>query len=166
MATHTLQDYQSSHWTGVAEAYQHGIDTGQATFETTVPDEAVWAGKFIPGLCRVATDASGLVSGWAGAVASSDRCAYAGVAEISVYVSAHARGQGVGRTLLNDLIARSEAAGIWTLQAGIFPENTASIALHIRCGFRLVGRREAIGQLAGVWRDVHAFERRSQVVGC
>ncbi|MEM9604708.1 MAG: N-acetyltransferase family protein [Pseudomonadota bacterium] len=162
----SLSDYRDTHWDAVSRVYAEGIATGHATFETDLPSEAAWRAKFLDGLCRVALDAGGTPQAWAGAVATSDRCAYAGVAEVSVYVAEAARGQGLGRWLLSDLIERSEAAGIWTLQAGIFPENTGSIALHLGCGFRLVGRRERLGTLAGVWRDVNQYERRSTVVGC
>ena len=161
----TLVDYTLTHWPDVQRIYAEGIATGHATFETRVPSEPEWSGKFIGGLCRVAETDDGHIAGWAGAVASSDRCAYAGVAEVSVYVGRDAQGRGVGRHLLEDLIRRAEGAGIWTLQAGIFPENSGSIALHTACGFRLVGYREALGQLDGRWRDVNQYERRSQTVG-
>jgi phosphinothricin acetyltransferase len=107
----------------------------------------------------------GRVLGWAALSRVSERCVYGGVAEVSVYVAASARGRGVGRKLLEELVRASEEAGVWTLQAGIFPENTASIALHERCGFRIVGIRRQLGQLRGVWRDVALLERRSPRVG-
>ena len=114
---------------------------------------------------RLVAERGGEIVGWAGLSSVSDRCCYRGVAEVSVYVAARARGTGVGRTLLAALVERAEADGIWTLQAGLFPENEASLQLHLRSGFRLVGRRERLGQLGGVWRDVLMLERRSQTVG-
>ena len=114
---------------------------------------------------RLVAQLDGRTAGWAALSPYSDRCCYRGVAEDSVYVASWAQGRGVGRGLLDELIARSEAAGIWTLQAGIFPENKASLRLHLGCGFRLVGVRERIGELNGVWRDVLLLERRSEVIG-
>lgn len=145
----------------VLAIYQEGIDSGDATFETAAPD---WA-SFDAGHRFVAVDhGTGEVVGWAAASPVSDRCAYAGVAEDSVYVRADARGRGVGRVLLAALIRSTEDAGIWTLQSGIFPENAASLALHERAGFRIVGRRERLGRHHGRWRDVLLLERRSPVV--
>ena len=138
--------------------------TGDATFEAAVPGWEEWDEHHLrPG--RLVARKEGQVVGWAALSPVSGRCIYSGVAEVSVYVTAAARGQGVGKSLLQALIEESERAGIWTLQAGIFPENTASIALHIACGFREVGTRERIGLLHGVWRDVLLMERRSHVVG-
>jgi phosphinothricin acetyltransferase len=114
---------------------------------------------------RLIARRDGEVLGWAALTPVSDRCAYSGVAEVSVYVGADARGQGIGRSLLEALIAGSESAGIWTLQAGIFPENVASVQLHLACGFRQVGVRERLGRLHGTWRDVAFLERRSDSVG-
>ena len=114
---------------------------------------------------RLVAELDRRLAGWAALSPTSDRCCYAGVAENSVYVGEWARGLGVGRVLLEELIARSEAAGIWTLQAGIFPENTASVRLHTVCGFRLVGVRERLGVADGNWRDVLLLERRSELVG-
>lgn len=152
------------HAAQVLAIYQLGIDEGQATFETTAPAwEKFDAGK-LPAHRHVALDADGRVLGWTAASAVSDRCVYAGVVEDSVYVHPDARGRGVGAALLSALIASTEAAGIWTIQSGIFPENTASLALHARAGFREVGRRERIGRHHGVWRDVVFIERRSPAV--
>lgn len=152
-------------WLQVRAIYLAGIATGQATFEQSAPEWERWDRKHLPTCRLVARDGAGHVAGWAALTPYSARAVYAGVAEVSIYVAAAMRGQGVGRRLLAALVAASEAAGIWTLQAGIFPENTASVRLHERCGFRVVGRRERIGQLHGVWRDVLLLERRSAVVG-
>ena len=151
-------------WDAVRAIYREGIATGNATFETGVPDWEAWDKNHLRA-CRLVAKADGRVVGWAALTPYSSRRAYAGVAGLSIYVSASARGQGIGRALLGALIEVSERAGLWTLQAGIFPENTASLALHRAHGFREVGRRERIGQLNGVWRDVVLMERRSRVVG-
>ena len=157
-------------WNAVEQIYAEGIATGDATFEQATPTWAQWDGSHlathrliaVPGaLAGDAMDAR--VFGWAACSPVSDRCVYAGVAEVSVYVSAAARGRGVGSALLRALVTSTETAGLWTLQAGIFPENTASVALHERAGFRVVGRRERIGRMNGVWRDVLLMERRSAV---
>jgi L-amino acid N-acyltransferase YncA len=147
-------------WPHVAAIYAAGIATGNATFETEVPGWAQWDAAHLPGHRFVADEESRIV-GWAALTAYSDRCCYEGVADLSVYVDPAAQGRGVGRALLDHVVASAERAGIWTLQAGIFPENEASLALHRRCGFRVVGTRERIGQLDGVWRDVVLLERRS-----
>lgn len=148
----------------VLTIYQAGIDTGDATFETVAPDWDTFRGGKLPGHALVAVD-GGTVLGWAALSPVSDRCAYAGVAEDAVYVDTGARGRGVGEQLLAALVTRAEQAGIWTIQCGIFPENTASRAVHEKVGFRLVGRRERLGQHHGVWRDVLLLERRSCVAG-
>ncbi|MFI2708216.1 GNAT family N-acetyltransferase, partial [Nocardioides sp. CER28] len=149
--------------------YAAGIATGDATFETTPPTwEAFDAGK-LPGHRWVALD-GGRVLGWVAVSSVSDRCVYAGVVEHSVYVDPGAQGRGVGRALLAALVASTEAAGIWTIQSGVFPENVASLALHEAAGFRVVGTRERVGRMsagpyAGRWRDVVLLERRSGLVG-
>lgn len=155
---------QPEQWDVVRAIYQDGIATGDATFETKAPEWAEWDASHIPAPRLVATD-GGRVLGWAALSAVSERCVYGGVAEVSVYVAADARGMGVGRALLRRLIEESETNGIWMLQAGIFPENTASIELHRKCGFREVGRRERLGKHFGRWRDVLLLERRSRVAG-
>lgn len=147
-------------WPHVAAIYAAGIATRNATFETEVPSYEDWDAGHLADHRFVAADGEQVV-GWAALTSYSDRCCYAGVADLSVYVDPAAQGRGVGRALLEQLVASAEGAGIWTLQAGIFPENEASLALHRRCGFRLVGTRERIGQLDGVWRDVLLLERRS-----
>lgn len=149
----------------VLAIYQAGIDTGDATFETAAPGWAEFDRSRLPEHRLVAVDGTGRLLGWAALSPVSDRCVYAGVAEHSVYVHSDARGRGLGNALLAALIESTEAAGIWTLQSGVFPENTASIALHERAGFRVVGRRERIGRHQGRWRDVLLLERRSSVVG-
>ena len=159
-----IRDLRPEHWPEVASILQAGIDTGHATFETAPPSWEAWDRAHLPGLRFVATD-DGRVLGWAALSRVSTRPCYAGVAEVSVYVAPDATGRGIGRALLEALIARAEDAGIWTIQAGIFPENTASLALHEKCGFRAVGVRERIGQMHNVWRDVVLMERRSRRVG-
>lgn len=150
-------------WPPVRRIYAEGIATGNATFEQTPPEWEEWdAGKLAHP--RLVAEADGVVVGWAALSPTSKRAVYRGVTEVSVYVAGAARGRGVGRALLSTLVEQSEAAGIWTLQAGIFPENAASVRLHEQAGFRIVGRRERIGLMHGVWRDVLLMERRSRVV--
>ncbi|MFJ6718654.1 GNAT family N-acetyltransferase [Streptomyces sp. NPDC091259] len=144
--------------------YRLGIEEGNATFETTAPTWQAFDAAKLDEHRLVALDAGGRVLGWAAVVPVSDRCAYAGVVEHSVYVHPEARGRGVGLALLTALIASTDAAGIWTVQSGIFPENTASLALHLRAGFRVIGTRERIGRHHGTWRDVVLVERRSPTI--
>ena len=151
-------------WESVRAIYIEGIKTGHATFETDAPNWQRWDGAHLK-IARLVARESNEVIGWAALSPVSTRRVYAGVAEVSVYVAARARGRGVGRQLLTALISESERSGVWTLQAGIFPENESSIALHEACGFRKAGRRERIGKLGDVWRDVILMERRSPVVG-
>jgi phosphinothricin acetyltransferase len=151
-------------WPFIRAIYEEGVAAGNATFETTVPDWTAWDAAHRPD-CRLVARRNGAIVGWAALSPVSRRPVYAGVAEVSVYVAASARGCGVGRLLLAALIEASEAAGVWTLQASIFPENEASIALHLACGFRLVGRRERVGLHYGIWRDTLLLERRSDRVG-
>ena len=159
-----VRELRPEDWPQVAAIYAEGIATGDATFETEVPSWETWDGVHAGGVRLVAEDGDGIL-GWVATSNYSDRCCYRGVAEESVYVAARARGRGVGRALLHELVARTEAAGIWTLQAGVFPENKPSLRLHLGCGFRLVGVRERIGVLDGRWRDVLLLERRSRDVG-
>jgi L-amino acid N-acyltransferase YncA len=147
-------------WPSVCAIYGEGIATGNATFETETPDYESWAAVHPVAHRLVATRGQRIV-GWAALSPVSDRCAYAGVAEVSVYVAAEARGEHVGSALLARLVEHSATAGLWTLQAGIFPENIPSVQLHLRCGFRVVGTRERLGQLHGTWRDVLLLERRA-----
>jgi L-amino acid N-acyltransferase YncA len=161
----SIEPMRPEDWPAMRAIYLQGIVTGNATFEQTAPEWERWNAGHLPGARIVARSDVGDVLGWAALSAVSSRCVYAGVAEVSVYVAESARGRGVGKSLLARLIADSEAEGIWTLQAGIFPENVASIALHQRAGFRLVGVRERLGQMNGRWRDVVLMERRSLVAG-
>lgn len=160
-----IDSMQAADWADVARIYGEGIASGDATFETAVPDWPVWNEGHLPYGRLVARNEAGEIIGWAALSPVSGRCVYGGVAEVSVYVAAAARGQGVGYGLLAALVAASEENGIWTLQAGIFPENEASVAIHRKCGFRVVGRRERLAQQYGRWRDVLLLERRSQVAG-
>lgn len=159
-----IESMETQDWAAVREIYREGIATGNATVETQAPAWEHWNSVHRPD-CRLVASDEGNVVGWAALSPVSDREAYAGVAEVSVYVGEHARGNGVGRLLLNSLVSASEAAGVWTLQASIFVENEASISLHAGCGFRTVGTRERIGNLNGRWRDTVLMERRSDVAG-
>ena len=161
----TIIPMTEAHWPAVKAIYEAGMATGNATFETQAPAWEAWDNAHLGHSRLVAVDNAGTVRGWAALSPVSSRCVYGGVAEISVYIAAEARGQGVGRQLLQALIADSEAHGIWTLQAGTFEENTASIGLHTQAGFRVIGHRERIGQHHGVWRNTVQMERRSPTVG-
>ncbi|HEU5355413.1 MAG TPA: GNAT family N-acetyltransferase [Actinocrinis sp.] len=154
----------AGHGAEVLAIYQAGIDEGNATFETVAPGWAAFDAARLPEHRLVALDETGTVIGWAAVAPVSARPAYRGVVEHSVYVHADARGRGVGAELLKALIASTEQAGIWTLQSGVFPENAASLALHQRCGFRVVGTRQKVGRHHGVWRDVVLIERRSPAI--
>jgi L-amino acid N-acyltransferase YncA len=160
--TTVVRDLRPEDWPLVASIYEDGILTGNATFETEAPTWEAWDASHSEQ--RLVAELDGEVAGWAALSPVSDRWCYRGVAENTVYVAAWARGRGVGRALLEELIARADAAGIWTLQAGIFPENRASVRLHLVCGFRIVGVRERLGESNGVWRDVLLLERRSDAV--
>jgi phosphinothricin acetyltransferase len=155
-----------SDWKAIEAIYREGIRTELATFNTEadIPDGETWFAGKIPNLIFKAVGKDGLMLGWAALTAVSKRRVYAGVAEVSVYVAAAAKGQGVGFALLDHLVNASEQAGIWTLQAAIFPENEVSVHLHKKVGFRLVGKREKIAQLNNVWRDVVLMERRSRKI--
>ena len=149
----------------MAEIYRQGIESGDATFETEVPDWESWDVARSPD-CRIVAEVDGEVVGYAGLSPVSGRPVYAGVREVMIYVGESARGRGVGGRLLGKLVAESERSGVWTLQAGIFPENVASIRIFGRCGFRVLGRHERLGRFHdGRWRDVVLMERRSGVVG-
>ncbi|MEH0935513.1 GNAT family N-acetyltransferase [Micromonospora psammae] len=148
----------------VLAIYQAGLDGGDASFETTAPTWAAFDAGRLPAHRLVAVEGDHTVRGWAAVSPTSARAVYAGVVEHSVYVDPAARGRGVAGLLLDALIASTEAAGIWTIQSGVFPENTASLTLHRRAGFRVIGVRERIGRHHGRWRDVVLLERRSPVV--
>jgi L-amino acid N-acyltransferase YncA len=163
MSELVIAPFEPRHWPAVELIYLEGIATGNATFETGAPSWEDWDAAHLPGLRLVALRGEDVL-GWAALSPVSERCVYAGVAEGSVYVAEAARGHGVGRRLLEELIRRSEEAGIWTIQTGIFPENEASLRLHERVGFRRVGVRERLGRLHGVWRDVVFLERRSGAI--
>lgn len=159
-----IDQMKADDWEQVRAIYLEGIATGQATFETNAPSWEQWAAAHLEHLRLVARNGTNIL-GWAALSQVSNRCVYGGVAEVSVYVGEHGRGQGIGRALLEALVEASERHGIWMLQAGVFPENKASVDLHLRCGFREVGRRERIGRLHNVWRDTLLLERRSKSVG-
>ncbi len=158
-----VRDLRPDDWAEVARIYAEGIATGTATFETEVPSRDDWDGSHLREHRLVAED-GGQVAGWIALAPVSRRPCYAGVAEISLYVGEEARGKGVGALLLAAVVESAERAGIWTLQTSVFPENAPSLALLRRFGFRVVGIRERIGQLHGVWRDTILVERRSEVV--
>lgn len=159
-----IEKMRQEDWNYVQSIYKEGIETGNATFETEVPEWEIWDRNHLKEP-RLVARSGGQVVGWAALCPVSDRCVYGGVAEVSIYVAGHAQGLGIGKSLLKKLVSRSESAGIWTLQAGVFPENEASLELHRSCGFRKVGKRERLGKLDGIWRDVILLEKRSDLVG-
>src|SRR5437879_18665 len=159
-----IDSLTAADWPNVRAIYLEGIATAQATFETDAPSWEEWDAAHLPH-SRLAARTDGVLAGWAALSPVSRRCCYAGVAETSVYVASAHRGRGVGKALLQELIADSERHGIWTLQGATFAENTASLRLQQSCGFRIIGRRERIGQLHGVWRSTVLTERRSPVIG-
>ena len=152
------------HWPGVKTIYEQGVATGQATFQTDSPTWEQWNASHLPH-SRLVALRDNTVIGWAALTPVSGRCVYAGVAEVSVYIAPGYRGQKVGQTLLRALINSSEQHNLWTLQSSIFPENEASVHIHEKCGFRLVGYRDKIGQQHGIWRNTVILERRSTTVG-
>jgi L-amino acid N-acyltransferase YncA len=158
-----LRPLTGDDWAAVADIYWDGMRDGLATFETEVPSWEAWDAAHLPEH-RLVAELLGEVVGWAALSPASSRRCYAGVAENSVYVARAARGRGVGRALLQRLVQDADEAGIWTIQTSIFPENRASLALHERCGFRVVGTRERIARRDGVWRDTVLLERRSEVL--
>lgn len=164
MTTRAIREMLPDDWPEVARIYGDGIATGNATFETAVPEWAAWDAAHFEE-CRLVYELDGDVAGWTALNPVSQRSVYRGVAEHSIYVDGNARGRGVGTELLAALIDVSEQAGFWTLQTAIFPENEASIALHARAGFRAVGTRSRIGSHHGRWRDVILMERRSEIAG-
>nr|WP_276901160.1 GNAT family N-acetyltransferase [Pedobacter kyonggii] len=158
-----IRNLLASDWEAVKLIYEKGIGTGNATFQTSAPSWEEWDSSHLAG-CRILADEVGKVVGWAALTPVSSRCVYAGVAEVSVYVDPAFSGIGIGLTLLDRLVNLSEAEGIWTLQAGIFPENIASLRIHEKAGFRILGTREKIGKQDGIWRDTVLLERRSKVI--
>jgi L-amino acid N-acyltransferase YncA len=162
--TATIAPMERADWPAVRAIYEEGIATGNATFETEAPDWSAWNRSHRPD-CRLVARIGDDLVGWAALTPYSQRPVYAGVAEVSVYVADRVRGRGVGRALLEAMVAKSEDAGIWTLQAGVLSDNEASIRLHTAAGFRVVGLRERLGARDGVWRDVVLLERRSRTVG-
>jgi L-amino acid N-acyltransferase YncA len=158
-----VRELRREDWPAVKAIFEQGIAGGDATFETEAPSWEDWDSSHLEGH-RVVALQDGEVVGWAALAPVSGRCVYRGVTEDSVYVADAAHGRGVGRALLAELIARAERDGIWTIQAGIFPENGASIELHRRCGFRILGVHERLGKQRGVWRDVVRMERRSEAI--
>ena len=162
MATNvSISELTEVHWEDIKRIYRQGIETGIATFETEIPEWDEWHKKYHAN-CRFVAKSTDTIVGFAVLSKVSNREVYKGVAEVSIYIDADYRRQGVGKTLLSHLVQSSEAEGIWTLQAGIFTENKASIALHEQCGFRIVGVRERIGKLNNQWFDNCLMERRSQ----
>jgi L-amino acid N-acyltransferase YncA len=155
-----IRDLRPADWPDVARIYEDGIRTGDTTFETESPTWEAWDAAHVAGH-RLVVSLDDAVVGWAALSPVSSRSCYSGVVEHSIYIAERARGLGFGRQLLGALIASSEAGGFWTLQAGVFPENEASMALHIALGFRVVGVRERIGCMDGLWRDVVLLERRT-----
>lgn len=153
-----------SDWPAVAQIYKEGIDTGNATFQTEIPTWEEWDTGHLK-TCRIVAELNGKIVGWIALSLVSGRCVYAGVAEVSIYISAQHRGQKIGYQLLKKVIAESEANNIWMLQSGIFLENASSIKIHESLGFRNIGYREKMGKMNGVWRDVLILERRSRIVG-
>ena len=160
----TIRTFAKPDFPRVQIIYKEGIDTGNATFETQLKDWEKWNNSTLS-TCRLVAEMNEKVVGWGALSPVSDRCVYEGVAEVSLYISMSYNGQGFGTALLKELVATSETAGIWTLQAGIFPENKASISIHKKNGFVILGTRKKIGKLKSIWRDVVLMERRSAVVG-
>lgn len=152
------------HYPNISRIYKEGIETGHATFETTVPEWEDWDKSKLKH-SRLAAIVDDTVVGWAALSPVNNRCVYGGVAEVSIYISNMHKGKGIGTALISKLIDDSEANGIWTLQSGMFPENEATVALHQRFDFRLVGYREKIGKLGNTWRDTIIMERRSKTIG-
>lgn len=160
-----IRSLTSEDYLMISKIYELGIQSGNATFETKAPAWAEWDQSHLATCRFIAIDEMGNGLGWAALTPVSGRCVYSGVAEVSVYVHPDSQGRGIGKMLLNELIEASEKQNIWTLQAGIFPENTASLKIHEQCGFRQIGYHEKIGKMKNVWRDTVLLERRSKVVG-
>lgn len=159
-----IVDLLPDHWESVKKIYEDGIATSKATFQTSAPTWEEWNQAHIP-IPRLIAIENDEILGWSALTPVSGRCVYAGVAEVSIYIGSIARGKGIGKQLLNQLIEESEKQNIWTLQSGIFPENKASISLHLSAGFRIIGIREKIGMMDGKWRDIVLLEKRSHTIG-
>lgn len=159
-----IRAMEAKDWPQVAQIYAEGMATGNATFETQMPSYESWDQSHLAD-CRLVAEADGKLLGWVALSPVSSRCVYGGVAEVSIYIAAAARGQGVGKALLETVIVQSEARGLWSLQAGIFPENLPSRQLHEKMGFRYIGHKEKVGKLNGVWRNNTLYERRSTTIG-
>jgi len=160
----SIRELEPGDWQEVKNIYMEGIATGQATFQTDAPSWEDWDKGHL-NILRYVAIAEDQIAGWVALTPVSGRPVYAGVTEVSVYVSEKFRGQKIGYQLLDYLINASEKQGVWTLQAGIFPENHASLSLHRKLGFRIIGFREKVGKQHGVWRDVNLLERRSKIAG-
>jgi len=159
-----IEEMNEESWEAVQQIYNAGIATRNATFQTEAPEYEAWDQAHRKD-CRLIAKTDNQVAGWAALSNVSNRCVYAGVAEVSIYIDPAFRGMGVGDQLMKQLITESEKQGIWTLQAGVFPENKASISLHLKNGFKILGTREKIGKMDNIWRDTTMLERRSKVVG-
>lgn len=160
----TIRQITPDDWPIVAEIYKQGIETGDATFQQEIPSWMDWNNTHLKN-CRIVALVNGEIAGWAALTAVSSRCVYAGVAEVSLYIANNYRGQKVGTSLLEQLIIESEKENLWTLQAGIFPENIPSLIIHERAGFRKIGYRARIGKMNNIWRDTILMERRSNNIG-
>ena len=158
-----IREMTEKDWPAVSAIYQEGINTGHATFQTESPSWPDWNDGHME-QCRYVATIVGKIEGWIALSAFSKRYAYRGVAEVSIYVNPQISGQGIGYRLMSHMINASEEAGVWTLIAGIFPENTGSVRLHEKSGFRVIGIREKVGEMNGMWRDVMLMERRSKVI--
>jgi len=159
-----IRSMEPSDWLAVADIYKQGIETGNATFQQSIPTWEEWNAAHVLN-CRLVAETDNMIAGWAALSLVSARAVYSGVAEVSVYVGNKYKGQHIGTTLLESIISESERCGFWTLQSGIFPENIASIAIHKKTGFREIGYREKVANLKNVWKNTVLFERRSTVTG-
>ena len=159
-----IRTFKKSDFSSVKSIYQQGIDTGNATFQNKAKGWNEWNASFLTN-CRIVAEMNEEVVGWAALSATSNRTVYNGVAEVSIYIAKNYANYGIGNSLLSKLVSISENEGIWTLQAGIFPENESSIAIHSKNGFKTIGVREKLGKMNGAWRDILFMERRSKVVG-
>lgn len=160
----TFRPMTRGDWPRVAAIFKEGIETHNATYDRDIPSWEQWNADHFP-QCRIIVDVNGEIAGWAALLPISNRYVFRGVAELSIYLSCKFINRQIGRRLLAHIIDESEKAGFWMLQSGIFPENKASLRIHEKTGFRLVGRRERIGKMDGIWRDIVLLERRSKITG-